>query len=65
MNFDLSEDQLAVRDAVRELCAKEFAPHAARWDQECVVPETAVERLAEQGFLGMAILNPSPSSPSR
>ena len=55
MNFDLAEDQIAVRDAVRELCAREFAPHAARWDQEGDVPPSAVEQLAEQGFLGMAI----------
>jgi alkylation response protein AidB-like acyl-CoA dehydrogenase len=55
MNLDLSEDQIAVRDAVVELCRREFAPHAARWDQEGSVPHSAVERLAEQGFLGMAI----------
>ena len=55
MNLDLSEDQITVRDAVVELCRREFAPHAARWDQEGAVPHSAVERLAEQGFLGMAI----------
>ena len=55
MNLDLTEDQIAIRDAVRELCRREFAPHAARWDQEGEVPHAAVERLAEQGFLGMAI----------
>ena len=55
MNFDLSEDQLVIRNAVRELCAREFAPHAARWDQQSDVPSTAVSRLAEQGFLGMAV----------
>jgi alkylation response protein AidB-like acyl-CoA dehydrogenase len=55
MNLDLSEDQAAIRDAVRELCAKEFAPHAAEWDQQGEVPHAAVERLAGQGFLGMAV----------
>jgi alkylation response protein AidB-like acyl-CoA dehydrogenase len=55
VNFDLSEDQVAIRTAVRELCESEFAPHAARWDQEGMVPREAVARLAEQGFLGMAI----------
>jgi alkylation response protein AidB-like acyl-CoA dehydrogenase len=55
MNFDLSEDQIQIRDAVRELAAREFAPHAARWDREGVVPREAVAQLAEQGFLGMAI----------
>src|SRR4029077_7174555 len=55
MNFDLSEDQRTIRDAVREICAREFAPHAADWDEDGVVPQTAIERLAGQGFLGMAI----------
>jgi alkylation response protein AidB-like acyl-CoA dehydrogenase len=55
MNLDLTEDQIAIRDAVRELCESEFAPHAARWDQEGIVPHDAVEKLAAQGFLGMAV----------
>ncbi len=55
MNLDLSEDQVAIRDAVRDLCEREFAPLAARWDQEGDVPHAAVETLAAQGFLGMAV----------
>jgi len=55
MNLDLTEDQTVVRDAVRELCEREFAPQAARWDQEGTVPHDAVEQLAQQGFLGMAV----------
>ena len=55
MNFDLSEDQRMIRDAVRELCRSEFAPHAERWDREAIVPHEAVAKLAEHGFLGMAI----------
>jgi alkylation response protein AidB-like acyl-CoA dehydrogenase len=55
MNLDLTEDQIQIRDAVRELCEHEFAPHAARWDQESIVPRDAVEKLAAQGFLGMAV----------
>ncbi|TMQ71878.1 MAG: acyl-CoA dehydrogenase [Candidatus Eisenbacteria bacterium] len=55
MDFDLSEDQRLIRDAVRDLCTKEFAPHAERWDREAIVPRDAVTTLAEHGFLGMAI----------
>ncbi len=55
MNFDLSADQIQIRDAVRELCASEFAPHAARWDREGDVPASALDTLAGQGFLGMSI----------
>jgi len=55
LNLDLSPDQRTIRDAVRELCRREFASHAAHWDEESSVPESAIECLAEQGFLGMAI----------
>ncbi len=55
MNLDLTEDQIQIRDAVIELCEQEFAPQAARWDQEGTVPHDAVEKLAAQGFLGMAV----------
>ena len=55
MNFDLSEDQVLIRDTVRELCQREFAPEAERWDRQRIVPIAAVARLAEHGFLGMAI----------
>src|SRR2546425_12986993 len=55
MQLDLSPDQVLIRDAVRELCAREFAPQAAAWDRGGRVTGRAVARLAEQGFLGMAI----------
>src|SRR5216117_1497476 len=55
MQLDLSADQVLIRDAVRDLCAREFGPQASSWDREAVVPRQAVARLAEQGFLGMAI----------
>jgi alkylation response protein AidB-like acyl-CoA dehydrogenase len=55
MDFDLSDEQRLIRDAVRELCRSEFAAHAERWDRETIVPHEAVTKLAEHGFLGMSI----------
>jgi acyl-CoA dehydrogenase len=55
MNFDLTEEQVQVRDTVRELCEREFGRFAPGWDREGVVPRDAVSKLADQGFLGMAI----------
>src|SRR5262249_17329780 len=55
MNFDLSEEQIQIRDAVRELCRSEFASQAAKWDRDDAIPHTAVLRLAEMGLLGMSI----------
>src|SRR5437660_1416738 len=55
MNFDLSEDQILIRDAVRALCRSEFAPQAAKWDRDDAIPHAAVQKLAEIGLLGMSI----------
>jgi alkylation response protein AidB-like acyl-CoA dehydrogenase len=55
MQLDLTEDQTQIRDAVRELCARDFAPYAAAWDRDGDVPESAIRTLADSGFLGMSI----------
>ena len=55
MNLDLTEEQIAIRDTVRELCQNEFAPHAEKWDHEDDVPRWAVDKLAELGLLGLAV----------
>jgi hypothetical protein len=55
MNLDLTEDQVAIRDAVRELCRGEFASQAAKWDRDDAIPPAAIAKLAEMGLLGMNI----------
>ena len=55
MNLDLTEDQILIRDAVRELCRGEFAPQAAHWDRDDAIPPAAIQKLAEMGLLGMNI----------
>lgn len=55
MNLDITEDQIQIRAAVRELCQREFAPRAAQWDRDGQVETQAIDQLAEIGFLGMVI----------
>jgi len=55
MNLDLTEDQVLIRDAVRELCHKEFGAAAAKWDHDDAIPPAAIQKLAEVGLLGMSI----------
>jgi butyryl-CoA dehydrogenase len=55
MDFTLTEDQLAVRDTAREFATKEVLPKAAAIDREHRHPAELVARMAELGFLGMAI----------
>jgi alkylation response protein AidB-like acyl-CoA dehydrogenase len=55
MNLDFTEDQAQIRDAVRELCQREFGAAAAQWDRDDSIPPAAIQRLAEMGLLGMSI----------
>ena len=55
MNLDLSEEQVLIRDTVRELCQREFGSQAAKWDRDDAFPHSAIQKLAEIGLLGMSI----------
>ncbi|MEO6897143.1 MAG: acyl-CoA dehydrogenase family protein [Caldimonas sp.] len=51
----LSEDHVAVRDAVRDFVAAEIAPHAAAWDRDATFPRAALQGLAALGCYGVAV----------
>ncbi len=51
----LSEDHLAVQDAVRCFVQAEVAPHAAAWDKAHEFPKQALRGLAELGCYGVAV----------
>ena len=53
MNFDFTEEQLAVRDAAREFAQRELLPGVIERDNEQKFPDSLVKKMAEQGFLGM------------
>ncbi|MEO7242845.1 MAG: acyl-CoA dehydrogenase family protein [Variovorax sp.] len=53
MNFELNEDQLAFADSARDFAQKEFAPHAARWDEEAHFPKDTIARAGELGFCAL------------
>ena len=55
MNFSPSEDQLAVQKTAREFAQHEVLPKAAEIDREHRHPEELVRRMAELGFLGIAV----------
>jgi butyryl-CoA dehydrogenase len=55
MDFDLSEEQRLVRDAARDFAHREIAPKAAEIDKSGRWPSEIISRMAELGFLGMAI----------
>ncbi len=53
--MQLSEDQLAVQDAVRTYVQAEIAPHAAEWDKSHTFPKDALRGLAALGCYGVAV----------
>jgi alkylation response protein AidB-like acyl-CoA dehydrogenase len=55
MNFDLTEEQIRIRDAVREFAEKEIAPGVAEREKNERFPHEILSRLAEMGILGMMV----------
>jgi alkylation response protein AidB-like acyl-CoA dehydrogenase len=53
MNFQYSEDHIAIRDAARDFAENEIAPSAADRDQTGEFPYDIVKKLGELGFMGM------------
>ena len=53
MNFDLTEDQVAFKDAARSFSDKEFAPNAAEWDAGKIFPKAVIAKAGELGFCGL------------
>ena len=51
----LSEDHLAVQDAVRQYVQAEIAPHAAAWDKSHQFPAAQLKGLAALGCYGVAV----------
>jgi alkylation response protein AidB-like acyl-CoA dehydrogenase len=49
----LTDEQVAIRDAVREFAQKEIAPHADRWDEEQSFPRELFRPMAEMGLAGL------------
>jgi butyryl-CoA dehydrogenase len=55
VDFQLTEDQLLVQKLAREFATEEVLPKAAEIDREHRHPKELVARMAELGFLGVAV----------
>jgi glutaryl-CoA dehydrogenase (non-decarboxylating) len=55
MDFDLSDELIAVRDVAREFAEKEIAPSAAKDDKEKNFRADLVKKMGELGFYGTMI----------
>lgn len=55
MNFDLTEEQISIRDAVRDFAENEVAPTSVERDLSSEFPHEIVKKLGELGFMGMMV----------
>ena len=55
MNFELTEEHLAIRQAARDFAETELKPGVLERDEEQKFPEELVRKMGEMGFLGMMV----------
>jgi cyclohexanecarboxyl-CoA dehydrogenase len=55
VDFQLGQEQEAIRDMVRDFARKEIAPKALEWDEEQHFPRELFTKLGELGLLGVVI----------
>jgi alkylation response protein AidB-like acyl-CoA dehydrogenase len=55
VDFDLTADQVSIRDMVRDFARREIAPHAESWDEQQEFPRELFAQLGGLGLLGVFI----------
>ncbi len=53
MDFLFNEDQILLRESVREFSLKEIAPRVKEMDEKKEIPEDLLRKIAEMGYLGI------------
>ena len=55
MNFDLTEDQLMIKQMVKDFAEKEIKPYFNQWDHDEKFPIETMKKMGELGLLGIFI----------
>lgn len=55
MDFTLSDEILAMKEAGRDFAEKEIIPNADKWDEEHYFPVEVIQKMAELGYFGCPI----------
>jgi alkylation response protein AidB-like acyl-CoA dehydrogenase len=53
MDFELTEDQLTLRDMARRFAGEVLAPNARAWDEASDIPDAIYRQLGELGMMGL------------
>jgi len=55
MNFQETENQLMIRDMVRDFCTKHITPEFMHWDEEQIFPVETFKKLGALGLMGVLV----------
>jgi len=55
MNFNLTEEQIMIRDAARDFAKNELLPGVIERDEKQEFPKEQIKKMGELGFLGMMV----------
>lgn len=55
IDFELTEEQIALQQTVREFCQKEIAPYIKEWDEKTHFERSILDKMADLGILGVCI----------
>ncbi|MDX1627882.1 MAG: acyl-CoA dehydrogenase [Fulvivirga sp.] len=55
MNFELTEEQLAVKEAARDFAQNELLPGVIERDEKQEFPKEQIKKMGELGFMGMMV----------
>ncbi len=55
IDFELSEEHIALQKTVREFCQAEIAPYIKEWDEKCHFERSILDKMADLGILGVCI----------
>ncbi len=55
IDFELSEEHLALQKTVREFCQGEVTPHIKEWDEKAHFERSVFDKMGELGLLGVCI----------
>ena len=55
MDFNLTEEQVAMREMARGFAEKEIVPFADQWDEEHHYPRDVIKKMGDLGFFGAVI----------
>jgi len=53
MDFSLTEEQVSLRESVRDFAAREIAPHVLTWDEGNIFPLEVIKECGRLGYLGI------------